>query len=73
MEMSLLGGYFGIFEINDFLKNEKNAKHIRETKINIYCYRCISSGQKMLVQKKRADLLSVCSRKIKKTSVLKIV
>jgi hypothetical protein len=36
MEMSLLGGYFGIFEINDFLKNEKNAKHIRETKINIY-------------------------------------
>jgi hypothetical protein len=26
MEMSLLGGYFGIFEINDFLKNEKKRK-----------------------------------------------
>jgi len=37
--------FWNIFGINDFLKNEKNAKHIRETKINIYCCRRISNGQ----------------------------
>ena len=37
--------FWNIFGINDFLKNEKNAKHIRETKINIYCGRRISNGQ----------------------------
>ena len=57
-------------EIIDFPRKLENAKHTHATQNNNYCGRCISKGGQKWGQKKRAELLSVCSRNLVKQNGL---
>ena len=53
-------------ETIEFLRKIENAKHTRAVQNNNYCGHCISKGGQKRGQKKRVELLPVCSRNLEK-------